>query len=287
MADNRHIEIEHRLSEDINRLDTKIHNIEMAMHTNQPAMQMPDSGLEKRVADLEHLISSIEIKLINSGIHPHLDENTGENKNTQQAGYDTNSSFLSENSQNKIAAIETNLKNMLSRINSLEIQGIDSSRQPDSAAVLETACIGDKINSIKTKNRTIDIIQLEETINNYMRSMDHRLGMKIIEIEEKLDNAFRGIPSKDHYEKHIEDRVINMLSDKIERFARLLDKKLLEYPSRPEIEKRLVRLEGMIAMIEHPNLRPMEQRLGELELKISDLTRFMHHYAERVPLVVE
>ncbi|MBI5332068.1 MAG: hypothetical protein HZB65_00685 [Candidatus Aenigmarchaeota archaeon] len=258
--EDRLTEIDQRLSENINMLSTKMRNLEMALQNVDRKLQRPDSVLEQRISDLEHLFSGMELKLLNNGQHSHLDENFPERK---------------------LDALETNIENILSRLNMVETQ--------KSLQISETrptsATIGQE--NIKTRNMGAELAKLEETVTEYLQNMNHKLDLKMIDIEEKLDKAFDGIPSKDSYEKNIESRVINMLSEKIEHFARMLDKKLLEYPSRPEIEKRLVRLEGMIAMIEHPNLRPMEQRLGELELRIADLTRFMHRYAERVPMVVE
>ncbi|GEM_PF-5898740 len=282
-------EFENKVTDDILKLDIKINNLEKLTQNLQPQTdtQKPSSALETRLTDLEHLISSMEVNLLKSGDHPHIE--TEKPQNTD-----------------KISSLEGNVENILKRINSLELRKstqndtiADSfssknnssiqSQNTDQNMLKIVESIRNDLDILKMKSKGLDtsIVKNEVNVNDYLEKINHKVDLKLIDIEEKLDKAFEHVPGKDHYEKNLELRIINMLSEKIEHFAHMLDKKLLDFPTVIENDKKLVRLEGMISKIEYPNFRPLEERLNNLELKMDHLIRSHEKHAKRLPIIVE
>ena len=280
-------DIEHKLTEELTKADMRINELEKKIQKYETPSTIPTisviggstdvSKLESRIADLEHLLSTMEVKLLKSGEHPYLEEN--------------------KDFQNKLSSMESNLAGILSRLNSLETGKVAA--KPGEKVVINplesTALRKDlddlkgQIDSLKIRDRTIDtsVVRIEENVKEYLEKMNNRVSLKMIDMEEKLDKAFGQVPAKDHYEKNIELKIINMLSEKIEHFAYMMDKKLVEFPTRAEMDKRLARLDGMIAKLEHPDFKPLEYRLNSLELKMDDLIKSHEKHAKRIPMVVE
>ena len=271
----------------INDIDKRLWNVEQTVHREENIID--SSKLESRISDLEHLLSSIEVKLVKSGDHPHFEGKIGH--------------------ETKLMSIENNLTQLLRRVNELELgkgqhndntsasqnygkmplpvsNSLSGSQDTPSSDI---EGLRREFASLKIRDKSIDtnLVRIEERVKDYLESINHKLDLKIIDIEEKLDKAFENLPGKDHYEKHIELRIINMLSEKIEHFAQMLEKKMIDYPTKIEVERKLTRLEGMVAKLEHPDTRPLENRIAGLEMKLDDLTKFLNYHARRIPAVVE
>lgn len=275
-------ELENKVIDDILKLDIKINNLEKLVQNpqSQTTGQKIDSSLERRLTDLEHLISNMEVNLLKNGDHPHIETEKPQNLD-------------------KISSLEGNIESILKRINSLELQKsiqnpTNSSKdivslQSDQSLLKIVESIRSDVDILKMKSKGLDtsIVKNEVSVKDYLEKIDHKVDLKLIDIEEKLDKAFEHVPGKDHYEKNLELRIINMLSEKIEHFAHMLDKKLLEFPTRSENEKKLVRLEGLISKLEHPDFRPLEDRLNSLELKVDHLIRSHEKHAKKLPIIVE
>lgn len=277
-------DIENKVTEDILKLDIKINNLEKLVQNMQPqaGTQTPNnSNLERRLTDLEHLMSNMEVNMLKTGDHPNID-------------------IEKPQSTDKISSLDGNLENILKRINALEIQRSiqapsesfqksNDSLQPDQNILNTIQSIKSDLDILKMKSRGVDtnVVNIEENVKNYLEKINHKIDLKMIDIEEKMDKAFEHVPGKEHYEKNIELRIINMLSEKIEHFAHMLDKKMLDFPTKNEVEKRLVRMEGLLAKVEHPNFSPLEDRLNNLELKVDHLIRSHEKHVKRLPVIVE
>lgn len=282
-------ELEHKVTEDLMKIDMRLNNLEkVGQESGKQVVQSPDlTKFESRLSDLEHLVSSFEVNLLKNGEHPNIAQVDNRPVET------------------KLASIENNLENILKRVNALEVQKalltpgnnlpsvsydkLSGSVNIDQNISTLIQNLKNELDVLRIRDKSVDtnIVKIEERVKDYLEGMNHKLDLKIIDIEEKLDKAFEHVPGKDDYEKNVELRVINLLSDKIEHFAQMLDKKLLDFPTKNEVEKKLVRLEGMVAKLERPDMSSVSQRLDSLEMKLDDLIRSHQEHSRRIPLVVQ
>ncbi len=104
-----------------------------------------------------------------------------------------------------------------------------------------------------------------------------KVEQEIAAFRESLKNAER--------ETHL--KVMNVVTEQLNEFARTMDRKIPEIITRDEFLASMREIKTKLRTVESPDLTPLALRVGQLERELANISNMMHSVYNRMPIVVE
>lgn len=157
-----------------------------------------------------------------------------------------------------------------------------------------------KINNINRRveqamelaNSKLDIDnRIEKKIDEFRRDIINDVRREVnkqrvgIDFEERLDESKREL--KKAIEKDLEELTIKHITEKLDKFTNMLDKRLPKFVSVDEYRKDMHYLEHKLNDIVKPDLSLLNHRIDELDKKVTDLINVLRIASLKKPIIVE
>jgi chromosome segregation ATPase len=157
-----------------------------------------------------------------------------------------------------------------------------------------------KINNINRRveqamelaNSKLDIDnRIEKKIDEFRRDIINDVRKEVnkqrvgIDFEERLDESKREL--KKAIEKDLEELTIKHITEKLDKFTNMLDKRLPKFVSVDEYRKDIHYLEHKLNDIVKPDLSLLNHRIDELDKKVTDLINVLRIASLKKPIIVE
>ena len=123
----------------------------------------------------------------------------------------------------------------------------------------------------------------KDIILDMRREVDkQRVG---IDFEERLDQSKKEL--KKAIEKDVEELTIKHITEKLDKFTDMLDRKLPKFVTTDEYRKDLHYLEHRFDNIMKPDMSMLNHRVDELDKKVTDLINVLRIASLKKPIIVE